>query len=95
MRRRGLISTLCRSARSHNDASVLGIRSGWRTMRRLRKRIVRRAMDRAWLWRYSRVSELTSYRTTRSDRIISVGSSMECADRAALPVGPLTALRGR
>ncbi len=51
MRRRGLVSSLYRTARLTNDISTLASGNPHRMARRARNRIVGRALGRAGLWR--------------------------------------------
>jgi hypothetical protein len=51
MRRRGLVSSLYRTARLANDLSVLASGNPHRMARRAKNRIVGRALARAGLWR--------------------------------------------
>ncbi len=51
MRRRGLVSSLYRTARLANDISTLASGNPHRMARRAKNRIVGRALGRAGLWR--------------------------------------------
>ncbi len=51
MRRRGLVSTLYRTARLANDVSTLASGNPHRIARRAKNRIVGRALARAGVWR--------------------------------------------
>jgi hypothetical protein len=51
MKRRGLVSSLYRTARMANDISVLASGSPRRITRRAKNKILGRALGRAGLWR--------------------------------------------
>jgi hypothetical protein len=51
MRRRGLVSSLYRTARMANDISVLASGNPRRITRRAKNKILGRALGRAGLWR--------------------------------------------
>jgi len=52
MRRRGLVSSLYRTARMANDISVLASGNPRRITRRAKNKILGRALSRAGLWRF-------------------------------------------